>query len=79
MGYTDHTESTESNDSLRQNYVQRYVTSMRRHYLAVVNSVGYTLATNFTRTWMDATAGFDLRMLWYLFCFVIYSIRISLF
>ena len=40
MGYSDHTESTESKNYLRQNYVQRYVTSKRRHCLAVVNGVG---------------------------------------
>ena len=53
MNYSDHTESTESNDSLRQNNVHRYVTSMRRRCLAVVNSAGdiHVATTNFTWTW----------------------------
>ena len=38
-------------NNLPQNYVQRYVTSMRRRCLAVVNSAGDILATNFTCTW----------------------------
>ena len=56
MGYFDHTESTESKNSLRvdslpQNYVQHYVTPMRRRCLAVVNSAGDISATKFTLTW----------------------------
>ena len=48
MGYSDHTETTESKHSLRVDqppleYVQCYVTSMRCRCLAVVNSaVGHT-------------------------------------
>ena len=38
-------------NNLPQNYVQRYVTSMRRHCLSVVNSVGDIPATKVTRTW----------------------------
>ena len=38
-------------NNLPQNYVQRYVTSMRRHCLAVVNSAGDIPATKFTWTW----------------------------
>ena len=34
-----------------QNYVQCYVTSMRRRCIAVVNSAGDILATKFTWTW----------------------------
>ena len=39
-------------NNLPHNYVQRYVTSMRRRCLAVVNSEGDILATKFTFTWM---------------------------
>ena len=38
-------------NKLPQNYVQRYVSSMRRRCLAVVNSTGDIPATKFTWTW----------------------------
>ena len=38
-------------NNLPQNYVQRNVTSMRRHCLAVVNSAGDIPATKFTWIW----------------------------
>ena len=37
--------------NLPQNYVQRYVASMRRHCLAVVSSAGVIPTTKFTWTW----------------------------
>ena len=40
-----------------KNYVQRFVTSMRRRWLVVVKSVGDIPAD------IDAAAGFDLRIL----------------
>ena len=38
-------------NNLPQNYVQCYVTSMRRHCLSVVNSAGDIPSTKFTWTW----------------------------
>ena len=49
-------------NNLPQNYVQRYVTSMRRRCLAVVNRTGgQTRYLDYMD--MDAAAGFDLRIL----------------
>ena len=44
-------------NNLPQNYVQRFVTSMRRRWLVVVKSVG-DIPTD-----IDAAAGFDLIIL----------------
>ena len=76
-GYCDHAESTEGKNDLRvekklpQNYVQRYVTSMRRRCLAVVNSAGRHGHGRRCRI-------IYLRILWYFLCFVIYSIKFGL-
>ena len=83
-GYSDHTESTESKKKSLQ--VEKSPSELRSALYDVnetPRSCRSELCGGHTSYYvymdMDAAARFDLRILWYLRCFVIYSIKIGLF
>ena len=76
MDYSDHTESTGSKNSVR---VEQPPSELR----SALSAVNETPLSCHSEQWeghthyyvymdMDAPAGVDIRILWYLLCFVIY-------